>query len=35
MLVVGRKWVADCHLHLLRGGANGVLWAWLVWGFFV
>lgn len=33
MLVVGREWVADCHLHLLRGGANGFFWAWLVWGF--
>lgn len=30
MLVVGREWVADCHLHPLRGGAKGFFFFGLV-----
>lgn len=30
MLIVGREWVADCHLHPLRGGAKGFFF-WLGW----
>lgn len=34
MLVVGREWVADCHLHLLRGGEMGFFGLGWFGGFF-
>lgn len=34
MLVVGREWVADCHLHPLRGGAKGFFFGLVGLGLF-